>query len=203
MPIGVPKVAYRLPGEPEPQWVDLYQRMFRERVMFMCNELGDELANQLIGVMLHLNSLENNEEDLYMYINSPGGSATAGIAVYDIINYVTADVTTIAAGTAASMASFVLTGGTRGRRIAFPNARIMIHQPEGGSQGQASEVILESEEVIRIRKQVGQIYSDRTGQSVTQISKDMDRDQFMSAREAKVYGLVDHIPLNMPNYTLS
>lgn len=202
MPIGVPKVAYRLPGEPDPQWVDLYQRMFRERVMFMCNELGDELANQLIGVMLHLNSQENGE-DLYMYINSPGGSVTSGIAVYDIINYVTADVTTIAAGTAASMASFVLTGGTRGRRIAFPNARIMIHQPEGGSQGQASEVILESEEVIRIRKQVGQIYSDRTGQSITQISKDMDRDQFMSAREAKAYGLVDHIPSTMPYYSLS
>ena len=201
MPIGVPKVAYRLPGEPDPQWVDLFQRMFRERVLFMCNELGDELANQLIGVMLHLNAQENSDEDLYMYINSPGGSVTSGIAVYDIINYINADVTTIAAGTASSMASFVLAGGTRGRRIAFPNARIMIHQPEGGSQGQASEVILEAEEVIRIRKQVGQIYSDRTGQSINQISKDMDRDQFMSAREAKAYGLVDHIPSTLPNYS--
>nr|UXE31002.1 Clp protease proteolytic subunit [Ostreobium quekettii] len=193
MPIGVPKVPFRLPGEPDAQWVDLYNRMFRERILFLCQDLGDELANQLIGVMLYLNS-EENGQDLYIYINSPGGSVTCGIGVYDIVNYVTADVTTIAVGTAASMASFVLAGGTYGRRIAFPHSRIMIHQPEGGSQGQASEVILESEEVIRIRKQVGQIYSNRTGQSLNQISKDMDRDQFMSAREAKEYGLVDHVP---------
>ena len=193
MPIGVPKVHFRLPGEPDAQWVDLYNRMFRERILFLCQDLGDELANQLIGVMLYLNS-EENGQDLYIYINSPGGSVTCGIGVYDIVNYVTADVTTIAVGTAASMASFVLAGGTYGRRIAFPHSRIMIHQPEGGSQGQASEVILESEEVIRIRKQVGQIYSNRTGQSLNQISKDMDRDQFMSAREAKEYGLVDHVP---------
>lgn len=199
MPIGVPKVPFRLPGEPDAQWVDLYNRMFRERVLFLCQDLGDELANQLIGVMLYLNS-EENGQDLYIYINSPGGSVTCGIAVYDIVNYITADVTTIAVGTAASMASFVLAGGTRGRRIAFPHSRIMIHQPEGGSQGQASEVLLESEEVIRIRRQVGQIYSDRTGQSLNQISKDMDRDQFMSAREAKSYGLVDHLPSTIPNY---
>lgn len=198
MPIGVPKIPYRLPGEPDAQWVDLYNRMFRERILFLCQDLGDELANQLIGVMLYLNS-EENGQDLYIYINSPGGSVTCGIAVYDIVNYITADVMTIAVGTAASMASFVLTGGTYGRRIAFPHSRIMIHQPEGGSQGQASEVILESEEVIRIRKQVGQIYSNRTGQSLNQISKDMDRDQFMSAHEAKEYGLVDYVPSTIPN----
>ena len=199
MPIGVPKVLFTLPGDDEPDWVDLYHTMFRRRVLFFCQDLGDELANQLIGVMLYLNG-EEDDQDLYMYINSAGGSVTCGIAVYDIVNYITADVTTIAAGTAASMASFVLAGGTRGKRIAFPHARIMIHQPEGGSQGQASEVILESEEVIRIRRQVGQLYSDRTGQSLNQISKDMDRDQFMSAREAKTYGLVDHLPASIPYY---
>ena len=193
MPIGVPKVPFRLPGEPAAQWVDLYNRLYRERVLFLCQDLDDELANQLIGIMLYLNA-EENLKDLYIYINSPGGSVTCGIAVYDIVNYINSDVITLCVGTAASMASFILTGGTRGKRIAFPHSRIMIHQPEGGSQGQASEVLSESEEVIRIRRQVGQIYADRTGQSLSQISRDMDRDQFMSAREAKEYGLVDHLP---------
>ena len=193
MPIGVPKVPFRLPGEPTAQWVDLYNRLYRERVLFLCQDLEDELANQLIGIMLYLNA-EEKSKDLYIYINSPGGSVTCGIAVYDIVNYIDSDVTTLCVGTAASMASFILTGGSRGKRIAFPHSRIMIHQPEGGSQGQASEVISESEEVIRIRRQVGRIYSDRTGQSLSQISRDMDRDQFMSAHEAKEYGLVDHLP---------
>lgn len=198
MPIGVPKVPFRLPGEPDAQWVDLYNRLYRERVLFLCHDLNDELANQLIGIMLYLNA-EENSKDLYIYINSPGGSVTCGIAVYDILNYIEADVITLCVGTAASMASFILAGGSRGKRIAFPHSRIMIHQPEGGSQGQASEVVSESEEVVRIRRQVGKIYSSRTGQSLARISKDMDRDQFMSAREAKEYGLVDHLPSTLPN----
>jgi len=199
MPIGVPKVPFRLPGEPAAQWVDLYNRLYRERVLFLCQDLNDELANQLIGIMLYLNA-EEKIKDLYIYINSPGGSVTCGIAVYDIVNYIDADVTTLCVGTAASMASFILAGGSRGKRIAFPNSRIMIHQPEGGSQGQASEVIYESDEVIRIRRQVGRIYANRTGQSLSQISRDMDRDQFMSAREAKEYGLVDHLPSTVINF---
>lgn len=199
MPIGVPKVPFRLPGEPAAQWVDLYNRLYRERVLFLCQDLNDELANQLIGIMLYLNA-EGKIKDLYIYINSPGGSVTCGIAVYDIVNYIDADVTTLCVGTAASMASFILAGGSRGKRIAFPNSRIMIHQPEGGSQGQASEVIYESDEVIRIRRQVGRIYANRTGQSLSQISRDMDRDQFMSAREAKEYGLVDHLPSTIHSY---
>lgn len=199
MPIGVPKVPFRLPGEPTAQWVDLYNRLYRERVLFLCQDLDDELANQLIGIMLYLNA-EEKSKDLYVYINSPGGSVTCGIAVYDIINYINSDVITLCVGTAASMASFILAGGTRGKRIAFPHSRIMIHQPEGGSQGQASEVLSESEEVIRIRRQVGKIYADRTGQSLSQISRDMDRDQFMSARESKEYGLVDHLPSTVFNY---
>lgn len=199
MPIGVPKVPFRLPGEPDAQWVDLYNRLYRERVLFLCHDLNDELANQLIGIMLYLNA-EESSKDLYIYINSPGGSVTCGIAVYDILNYIQADVITLCVGTAASMASFILAGGSRGKRIAFPHSRIMIHQPEGGSQGQASEVVSESEEVVRIRRQVGKIYSSRTGQSLARISKDMDRDQFMSAREAKEYGLVDHLPSTVPNF---
>lgn len=198
MPIGVPKVPFRLPGEPDAQWVDLYNRLYRERVLFLCQDLNDELANQLIGVMLYLNA-EESSKDLYIYINSPGGSVTCGIAVYDILNYIEVEVITLCVGTAASMASFILTGGSRGKRIAFPHSRIMIHQPEGGSQGQASEIVSESEEVVRIRRQVGKIYSSRTGQSLARISKDMDRDQFMSAREAKEYGLVDHLPSTAPS----
>ena len=199
MPIGVPKVPFRLPGEPNAQWVDLYNRLYRERVLFLCQDLDDELANQLIGIMLYLNA-EEKSKDLYIYINSPGGSVTCGIAVYDILNYINVDVTTLCVGTAASMASFILAGGTRGKRIAFPHSRIMIHQPEGGSQGQASEILSESEEVIRIRRQVGKVYAERTGQSLSQISRDMDRDQFMSAREAKNYGLIDHLPSTSLNF---
>nr|YP_009367522.1 proteolytic subunit 2 of clp protease [Pseudoneochloris marina]ARK14474.1 proteolytic subunit 2 of clp protease [Pseudoneochloris marina] len=192
MPIGVPKVPYRFPGEEYAQWVDLYNRLYRERVLFLCQDLDDELANQLIGIMLYLNG-EDKSKGIYVYINSPGGSVTCGVGVYDAMNYIKSDVTTICVGTAASMASFVLAGGTRGKRLALPHSRIMIHQPEGGSQGQASVVLSESEEVLRIRDEVAQIYAERTNQPLERISRDMNRDQFMSAREAKDYGIVDQI----------
>ncbi len=196
MPIGVPKVPFRLPGDPSAQWVDLYNRLYRDRVLFLCQELNDELANQLIGIMVFL-SAEDKSKELYIYINSPGGSVTCGIAVYDGMNYAKADVTTICVGTAASMASFVLAGGEKGKRIALPHSRIMIHQPEGGNQGQASEVLSESEEVIRIRREVAKIYAQRTKQSLSKISRDMDRDQFMSARQAKEYGIVDQVAVDV------
>lgn len=192
MPIGVPKIPFKLPGEPTAEWVDLYNRLYRERVLFLCQQLDDELANQLIGIMLYLNG-EKQSKNIYIYINSPGGSVTCGIGIYDIMNYIQPEVTTICVGTAASMASFILAGGARGQRLAFPHARMMIHQPEGGSQGQAAQVLWESEQVRRIRRQVGQIYAKRTGQPLNRISKDMDRDQFMSAQAAKNYGLVDHL----------
>lgn len=192
MPIGVPKVAFRLPGESVPQWLDIYNRLYRARVIFLGSELDDELANQLVGVMLYL-SAENQRKGLFIYINSPGGSVTCGITVYDVMHHVEADVTTICMGIAASMASFILAGGDRGHRIALPHSRVMIHQPQGGMQGQASEVQIEAEEVMRIRRQVGQIYAERTGQSLSTIARDMDRDNFMSARDAKNYGLVDQV----------
>jgi ATP-dependent Clp protease protease subunit len=192
MPIGVPKVAFRFPGEEYAQWVDLYNRLYRERVLFLCQDLDDELSNQLIGIMLYLNA-EEESKGLFIYINSPGGSVTCGIGLYDTINYVNADVTTICVGTASSMASFILAGGDKGKRIALPHARIMIHQPEGGSQGQASAVVFEATEIIRLRRQVGIIYAERTGQTLNRIYNDMSRDQFMSAREAKEYGLVDQV----------
>lgn len=196
MPIGVPKVPFRLPGEPSAQWVDLFNRLYRERLLFLCQDLDDEVSNQLIGIMLYLNA-EEKFKDIYIFINSLGGSVTCGIAVYDVMNFVEADVSTICVGTAASMASFVLAGGQRGKRVALPHSRIMIHQPEGGGQGQASEVLSESEEVMRLRRQVGRIYAERTNQSLNRISRDMDRDQFMSAREAKDYGIVDQVAIDV------
>nr|YP_009519543.1 Clp protease proteolytic subunit [Udotea argentea]AYC65573.1 Clp protease proteolytic subunit [Udotea argentea] len=198
MPIGVPKIPFKLPGEPSADWIDLYNRLYRERLLFLCHPINDELSNQLIAIMLYLNG-EEHSESIYIYINSPGGSVTCGIGIYDIMNYIQPEVITICVGTAASMASFILAGGTNGKRLAFPHARMMIHQPEGGSQGQAAEIIWESEEVRRIRRQVGQIYVKRTGQTLNRISKDMDRDQFMSARAAKDYGLVDSLAVTDEN----
>nr|YP_009367903.1 proteolytic subunit 2 of clp protease [Hazenia capsulata]ARK14830.1 proteolytic subunit 2 of clp protease [Hazenia capsulata] len=192
MPIGVPKVPYRLPGDEYANWVDLYNRLYRERILFLCQDLDDELANQLIGIMIYLNA-EDKSKGVYIYINSLGGSITCGVSVFDAMNYIKSDVTTICVGTAASMASFVLAGGQKGKRLALPHSRIMIHQPEGGSQGQASVVVSEAEEVARIRAEVVGIYSERTGQTLKRISLDMDRDQYMSAHEAKDYGLVDQI----------
>lgn len=184
--------------EPEPEWLDLFHRLYLERVLFLCRDLEDEIANQIIGVMLFINESERekNDKDFFLYINSPGGSVICGIGIFDIMNYIESDVNTICVGIASSMASFVLTGGTYGKRVAFPNARMMIHQPEGGSEGQSTEVIFESVEVGRIRRDVEKIYSARTGQSVKRIIEDMGRDQFMSAEEAKAYGLVDKISFN-------
>lgn len=192
MPIGVPKVEYRLPGEAEADWIDLYNCLYRERMLFLCQDLDDEVANQLISLMLYLNA-EDPSQPFFMYINSLGGSVTCGIGVYDIMRYLHSGITTICMGTASSMASFVLAGGTYGRRLSLPNGRIMIHQPEGGGEGQASEILSESSEVNRIRKQIGIIYATRTQQSIERIARDMDRDQFMSADEARSYGLIDFV----------
>ena len=192
MPIGVPRVPYRLPGEPTAQWVDIYNRLYRERILFLGQVIDDELANQLIGIMLYLNS-EDESKELYMYINSPGGYVNAGLAIYDTMQHIQANVTTICVGCASSMASFVLVGGTLGQRIALQHARIMIHQPLGGSQGQASNVMLEALEVLRLRQQVGRLYAKRTGQSLAVVARDMDRDRYLSAADARQYGLIDNV----------
>lgn len=197
MPIGVPKVAYRLPGESAPQWVDLYNRLYRERVLFLGSGLDDELANQLNGIMLYL-SAEDASKRLFLYINSPGGSVTAGLSVFDIMNYVEASVTTIGIGFAASMTSFILAGGEKGSRLALPHCRVMIHQPQGGMEGQASEIVLEKEEIVRLRKVLGRIYADITGQSLPTIARDLDRDKYLSASEAKEYGIVDLVASTEP-----
>ena len=192
MPIGVPRVPYRLPGEPTAQWVDIYNRLYRERILFLGQVIDDELANQLIGIMLYLNS-EDESKELYMYINSPGGYVNAGLAIYDTMQHIQANVTTICVGCASSMASFVLVGGTIGQRIGLQHARIMIHQPLGGSQGQASNVKLEALEVLRLRQQVGRLYAKRTGQSLAVVARDMDRDRYLSSVDAREYGLIDNV----------
>jgi ATP-dependent Clp protease protease subunit len=198
MPIGVPRVGYRLPGESLPQWVDLYNRLYRERVLFLASDINDELANQLVAIIIYLGA-EDASKKLFMYINSPGGGVTSGISIFDAMNYVTCQVTTICVGIAASMASFVLAGGARGQRIALPHSRVMIHQPQSGTMGAATSVWVDMAEVRRLRNKVAEIYMRKTRQPLAVISRDMDRDRFMSADEAQKYGVVDHVITNTPN----
>ncbi len=192
MPIGVPSVPYRLPGSPYERWIDIYTRLSQERIIFLGQEVTDSLANQIVAFLLYLDS-DDPSKPIYLYINSPGGSVTAGLAIYDTMQHIKADVTTICVGLAASMGSFLLAAGTPGKRLALPNSRIMIHQPSGGTRGQASDIQIEAREIVRVRKQLNQIYSERTGQALEKIEKDMDRDYFMSAPEAKEYGLIDKV----------
>ncbi|MEQ8976261.1 MAG: ATP-dependent Clp protease proteolytic subunit [Coleofasciculus sp. C1-SOL-03] len=192
MPIGVPKVPYQLPGSPYSDWIDIYNRLYRERIIFLGKEVDDEITNQIIAVMLYLDS-EDQNKDIYLYINSPGGSVTAGMAIYDTMQHIKSDVVTICVGLAASMGSFLLAAGKQGKRLALPHSRIMIHQPSGGVRGQATDIEIEAREILRIRRQLNQIYADKTGQTIEKIEKDIDRDFFMSAQEAKEYGLIDRV----------
>ena len=166
-------------------------------MLFLGSGLDDELANQLNGIMLYL-SAEDSSRRLFLYINSPGGSVTSGLSVFDIMNYVGASVTTIGIGFAASMASFILAGGEKGSRLALPHCRVMVHQPQGGMEGQASEIVLEKEEIIRLRKTLGRVYADITGQDLEVIAQDLDRDKYLSASAAKRYGIVDLVASTEP-----
>ncbi len=192
MPIGYPRVPYRMPGGQYTEWINIYDRLYRERIIFMGEDVDDEMANQIIAVMLYLDS-EDPGKDIYLYINSPGGVVTSGMAIYDTMQHIKSDVVTICVGLAASMGSFLLTAGTKGKRLALPHSRIMIHQPSGGTRGQATDIEIEAREILRIRRQLNEIYSHRTGQPIEKIEKDMDRDFFMSAQEAKEYGLIDRV----------
>lgn len=192
MPIGVPKVPYRMPGEQYTQWIDIYNRLYRERIIFLGRDVDDEIANQIIAVMLYLDS-EDPGKDIYLYINSPGGMVTSGMAIYDTMQHIKSDVVTICVGLAASMGSFLLAAGTKGKRLALPHSRIMIHQPSGGTRGQATDIEIEAREILRIRHQLNEIYSHNTGQDLAKIEKDMDRDFFMSAQESLEYGLIDKV----------
>ncbi|MDZ8104819.1 MAG: ATP-dependent Clp protease proteolytic subunit [Nostoc sp. DedQUE12a] len=192
MPIGYPSVPYRLPGGQMEEWVHIYTRLSLERIIFLGEEIDDKIANEIIAFLLYLDS-EDPGKDIYIYINSPGGMVTSGLAIYDTMQHIKSDVVTICTGLAASMGSFLLAGGAKGKRLALPHSRIMIHQPSGGTRGQASDIEIEAREILRIRHQLNQIYADNTGQTLAKIEKDMDRDFFMSAQEAKEYGLIDRV----------
>ena len=193
MPIGTPSVPYRLPGSQYERWVDIYTRLGVERILFLGSEVNDAIASSLVAQMLYLDS-EDNSKPIYLYINSPGGSVTAGLAIYDTIQYVKSEVVTICVGLAASMGAFLLGAGTKGKRLALPHSRIMIHQPLGGtSQRQASDIEIEAREILRIKDMLNQSMADMTGQELAKIEKDTDRDYFLSAEEAKNYGLIDRV----------
>ncbi|ABG50594.1 MAG: ATP-dependent Clp endopeptidase proteolytic subunit ClpP [Trichodesmium sp. St16_bin4-tuft] len=192
MPIGIPSVPYRLPGSQYERWIDIYTRLGQERIIFLGQEVTDGLANRIVAYMLYLDSDDPNKP-IYLYINSPGGSVTAGLAIYDTMQYIKADVITICLGLAASMGSFLLAAGTKGKRLALPNSRIMIHQPMGGTRGQATDIEIEANEILRVRSELNNMLAERTGQSLEKIEKDTDRDYYMSAEEAKEYGLIDQV----------
>ena len=181
--------------EEEEEWIDIYDWLYDQRVLFLTDIIEEEVSSQLIAVMIYLSRQEPDKE-LFLYIDSPGGGVLAGMSLYDTIKDIAAPVNTICVGTAVSTASFILAGGAFGKRSALPHSRIMIRQPEGWTEGQVSEMASESEELIRIRRQVGIFYADCTGQSLIKIARDMDRNEFMSAREAKEYGLVDQVILH-------
>lgn len=192
MPIGLPSVPYRLPGGSYEQWISLEDRLFRERIIFLTEEVDDGIANAIVAYMLYLDS-DDQTKPIYLYINSPGGSVTAGMAIYDTMQYIKSEVITICMGLAASMGSFLLMAGTKGRRMALPHSRIMLHQPSGGTRGQATDIQIEAKEILRVRRQLNDIYAQRTGQPLEKIERDMDRDFFLSAHEAKEYGLIDKV----------
>jgi ATP-dependent Clp protease protease subunit len=192
MPIGVPKVAYKVPGANYADWVDLYNRLYRERILFVGQQIDDELANQIIGISLYLDA-EDNNKPISMYINSPGGSVTSGFAMFDTMRHIKSDVSTINVGLAGSMASFLLAGGTKGKRLALPHSRVMIHQPAGKTQGQAEDIKIDAERILGVRDRVVHYYALLSGQPYDKVAADLDRDNFMSAAEAVEYGLVDKI----------
>ena len=171
---------------------DIFSRLLRERIIFLGDEIDDELANSIVAQMLLLDS-ENPEKDIMLYINSPGGVITAGMAIYDTMQLIKADVQTICIGEAASMGAFLLCSGTKGKRMALPSARIMIHQPLGGAQGQATDIEIQAAEIIRIKKSLNEILASNTGQSIKKIEKDTDRDYIMTPSEALEYGMIDKV----------
>jgi ATP-dependent Clp protease protease subunit len=171
---------------------DIYSRLLKERVIFLVGEVNDQSANLIIAQLLFLES-ENPEKDISLYINSPGGSVYAGMAVYDTMRFIKPDVSTLCTGLAASMGSFLLAAGATGKRYALPNARLMIHQPHGGSQGKASDIEIQAREVLYLRQRLNAIYAERTGRTPEQVGTDSDRDNFMSASEGVEYGLIDRV----------
>ena len=170
---------------------DLYSRLLEDRIIFLSGEITDQTANLIVSELLFLDS--KNHEDIYMYINSPGGSVTSGMAIYDTMNYIKSDVRTICVGLAASMAAFLLSSGTKGKRFALINADVMIHQPLGGMQGQASDMKIACERILKMKEKLNKILAKNTNQPLKKIQKDTDRDYYLTSEEAKKYGLIDQI----------
>ncbi len=177
--------------------VDIYSRLLSERIVILTGEVVDEVADILTAQLFYLETV-NDTEDIYFYINSPGGAVTAGLAIYDVMQFVNCDVVTVCLGQAASMGAVLLAAGAAGKRMALPNARVMIHQPLGGAQGQASDVEIQAKEMMRIKALLNQILCDHTGQSLKTIQNDTDRDFFMTADDAKAYGLIDQVVARKP-----
>ncbi|MDY6821037.1 MAG: ATP-dependent Clp endopeptidase proteolytic subunit ClpP [Deferribacterota bacterium] len=171
---------------------DIYSRLLKDRIVFLGTGIDDNVANVVVAQLLFLEA-EDSEKDIYLYINSPGGIITSGLAIYDTMNHIKPNVSTICIGQAASMAAVLLAGGTKGKRYSVPHSRILIHQPLGGFQGQAKDIEIHAKEIIRMKNIINSILSERTGQSLEKIEKDVDRDYFMSAEEAKTYGIIDDI----------
>lgn len=171
---------------------DIYSRLLKDRIIFLTGEVNDQMADLIVAQLLFLES-EDPDKDIQIYINSPGGSVSAGFAIYDTMQYIKPDVSTICVGLAASMGAFLLLAGEKSKRYALPNADIMIHQPLGGAQGQASDIQIHAEKILKTRKQLNAIIAERTGQSLEKVEKDTDRDFFMSAEEAKAYGIIDDV----------
>ena len=171
---------------------DIYSRLLKDRIIFLGEEINDAVASTVVAQLLFLES-EDPGKDIHMYINSPGGSVTAGMAIYDTMNYVKCDVSTTCIGMAASMGAFLLSSGAKGKRYALPNAEVMIHQPLGGAQGQATEIQIAAEHILKTKKKLNQILADNAGKPVDEVEKDTDRDNWLSADEAKEYGLIDEV----------
>jgi ATP-dependent Clp protease protease subunit len=171
---------------------DIYSRLLKERVIFLVGEVNDQVANVIVAQMLFLES-ENPDKDINFYINSPGGAVTAGLAIYDTMQFIKPNVSTMCIGQACSMGSFLLMAGAKGKRFALPNSRIMIHQPSGGAQGQATDIEIQAREILYVRERLNRLYVEHTGQPIEKIELDMERDRFMSAADAKAYGLIDEV----------
>jgi ATP-dependent Clp protease, protease subunit len=171
---------------------DIYSRLLKERVIFMVGQVEDHMANLIVAQLLFLEA-ENPEKDIHLYINSPGGSVTAGLAIYDTMRFIKPDVSTMCIGQAASMGAFLLAGGAKGKRFALPNSRVMIHQPLGGYQGQATDIEIHTREILSIRQKLNEILAFHTGQDLETLARDTDRDNFMDPKAAKAYGLIDEV----------
>lgn len=186
----IPTVIEKSPGGERAY--DIYSRLLIDRIIFLGTEINDQVANAIIAQLLFLDN-QDSDKDIKLYINSPGGSVTAGLAIYDTMNFIKSDVSTICVGMAASMGSVLLAAGAKGKRFALPNSEVMIHQVLGGAQGQASDIKIHAERILKTKDQLNKILSDRTGQPLSKIENDTDRDNFMDAQQAKAYGLIDAV----------